>query len=736
MLIDLDKAQAGMEICQDVHHPDEGLLVKSPMVLSDHLIDTLKKYHIQRIHIKNIDQTAHAPPPGNEADGQAHAAAPEVAVHHPAIVISPSRDKMSANMHIEPRGQANETLTAGDIIEALAEKGIVFGIDHEVISQAVASWQKAKKTYLFKNIAQGTAPIAGHDGGLEFTVKHLSQATELERVRGVSHAWELTSDKLSLQRARKNTLVAHKTNPKPPQPGQDIFGRTMETNERVKVAIGCGENIETRRDETEFYALEDGLAYWIDGKLGVTPLNFNGSAEVIVGQDAMHADLLLHPAVDGGAPPSYDDVFHLIKENNILWGIDIELIKQTLKQAAVGAYPHEPLTFATGLVPVAGENGRVEYLFNTQTSLKPRSNKDGSVDFKNVELIQPVAAGKELARLIPPVQGTPGRDITGRELSATNGTPATLPMGPNTTPSPTNPNLLIAAVDGNVGYKGKLIEVTEGYVIKGDVDFSTGNVAYEKSVSVGGDVKAGFSVDCGGDLQVAGTIEDASINVKGTVLCKHGFVGHGQGVLEARGDVNISFTHNKTIRSHGIVTIAHEAINSTILARAAIILEGNPLSAVGGTFCARDYLTAKTIGNLNGTKTILEVGTDFLMAEELSKTEAAMDGNEKNLEKLAESSQKYEHLLHAKKSLTAQDAYIYTKIKEMILKLGQEASDLEQRKKMIIEKMHSTDNAYITIHHAAYPGTFIKFGPRQHIIREEVVGPKTIRLVQQEIRIY
>jgi uncharacterized protein (DUF342 family) len=723
LIINLDTAAAGMEIIQDIRHPDEGLLVASPAILTDHLLEVLKKYHIQRIHIKDIP--AASPNPAAQA-----------AISTPVITITIMPDVMRATMQIEPRGQAEEILTEADIIEALAAKSIMAGIDHSLIAVAVKAWKIEKRSYQYKNIAKGTPPQPGHEGGLQFAVKHLSDVKELEKVKAATHHWQLIPEKLPLQRVCKGALIARKTVGKKPTPGENILGRVIETNEYIHLAIGCGDNVEARTKDTEFYALAEGIVWWIDGKIGLTPLSFDGTAEIIVAPDSMKADLLLHPAFEGGSPPGYDAIWDLFKQNNILWGIDRDIINRLIKQAAEGVYPPEPITIAKGKPPISGENGRIELLFSNQTTLKPKANSDGSVDFRDVELIQPISIGKALARLVPPTMGTPGKDITGRDLTCSNGTAAVLPIGQNTSVSTTDPEILVAAVDGNVRYNGKTIDVNEGFIIKGDVDFSTGNIRYDKSVAVGGDVKSGFSVDCGADLQVTGTIEDAIIHVGASVLCKHGFIGHNKGLVEAKGDINISFTRNETIRCYGMVTIARESINTSIFARKGIILEGNPISAVGGLLCARDFISAKTIGNSSGSKTILDVGCDFLLAEDLTKTEEALETITKNLATLRLSTEKYEKILNVKRKLAPNDAQIYGKINEMMMKLGNEIAALENRKKIITQNMFNFEKAFITIQHSAQPGTFIRFGQRQQSIREELIGPKTIRLVDYEIKIY
>ena len=49
--------------------------------------------------------------------------------------------------------------------------------------------------------------------------------------------------------------------------------------------------------------------------------------------------------------------------------------------------------------------------------------------------------------------------------------------------------------------------------------------------------------------------------------------------------------------------------------------------------------------------------------------------------------------------------------------------------------MHEFENSFIKIEHAGFPGTLIKIGERHMLVKDEIIGPKTIRLINHEIRV-
>jgi uncharacterized protein (DUF342 family) len=339
-----------------------------------------------------------------------------------------------------------------------------------------------------------------------------------------------------------------------------------------------------------------------------------------------------------------------------------------------------------------------------------------------------------LATLHPPQKGIPGKNVLGQEMPCLDGVAAKLPSGKNTLPAPQNPDCLIAAIDGIVRFNGSNVEVFEGFIVPGDIDYSTGNIEYEKSVVVNGDVKSGFSINCGGDLQVKGTIEDCSLNIGGNVLCKFGFIGQGKGIIDSKGDVNLGFMKNQIVKSRKSVNIAKEALNCSIFAKYSITVHGKPISVAGGNLMARDSITVHSVGNHSNIRTLLEIGTDFSLLEELDKTQQQINELSSNFQKLSESYKKFENIITNKKSFPEKNQALILKLTESIQKHKQQMDLLKQRERIIQNKVYSFSSAFISFKHALYPGTIIKIGERNLLIKEEVLGPKKVIYVNNEIK--
>lgn len=743
MVIDIDNAAPGMKLIEDVFLPGGVTLLNSTTVLTEDAINKLKKHNIKRINVEG-DTDEEAPVSEDDAyieeGGERKDTVAETSGHEkdekpsfPKITVQVEEDGFSAYLRIEPIGENNESITVEDLQQVLLDNNVIFGVDESLLEDSVRKWNETKNIVECEKIAKGIPPCPAKEGNLNIKVKHLKNSGDFDRVKNAQYCWELLKASIPIERVDKGTIIAEKDIKIPDVPGMKIFGEEVKSDEVEKVEVKIGENVEEDAENGVYKSLITGLTYYVEDTIGALPIDFNGLSELIISNDNLKADLIIHPAIENGEPSSEDSIKTLIKEKNINFGINTKLVSDIIEKVKNGVYPEQPVTIAQGILPVDGEDGKVEYLFRTASSLKPQVDEQGSVDFKHVSIIQSVKKGKKVARLTAPTKGNPGKDIFSKDIPCKEGTPATLPAGLNTMIDPDDKNALIAQKDGNVRLNGQLVEVFDGFIIKGDVDYSTGNIEYDKSVVVKGDIKSGFAVNCGGDLEVDGTIEDARLTVGGSVLCKYGFMGQGKGIIECKGDVNLNFMKNQTIRCYGNVNIAREALNSTIFASGIITVSGKSVSVAGGRLVAFDGIICNVIGNESGTRTILEVGVDFNILDELKKSEKDLAEFCENREKLMRTYEKLEHLLKLKKVLPQKQKLLFEKLGRAVNGFDKKIDEINERIKNLKNRMSDVGNPFIKIENSAMPGSHFKIAGRNHIVQKEIIGPKTVRFMNSEI---
>ena len=572
------------------------------------------------------------------------------------------------------------------------------------------------------------APVV-KNGALKIAVRYLSAPADVAQLLDSKYFWQIAPLAAKFQRVDRGTIVARRTAESPSLPGHDVFGAPVIPNSMETVQCTFQQdNVITEGNICT--AAVTGITYVDrDEVLKIHPVIFDAMVEVTLSPDNTYAELTLSPPGERGRMPTEGTVREQLQYANVLFGIDDKEMRNFLARfAAKNSSTPQSCVIARETPAVMGEDGRVEFSFNTESLPAPHINPDGSADYKDISIVNPVVRGMLLAKLIPPSQGTPGRDIAGRVLPTLCGTPVTLPAGANTIISPKDPAALIAATNGMVCFDGNSVYISEGYMIEGDVDYSTGNVRYDGPVCVNGDVKSGFDVQCGGSLQVNGSIEDCIVTVKDHVLCRHGFVGNGKGVINAGGNVNLVYVKNQIVIAGGTVNIAQESINSNITARKSIKIHGRNISVIGGIIAAHESIIIKTAGNISGVRTLIQIVPDPELAAQIDTMQTTNSLHKENIKKLIT-------MLDTLPPAQKTDKDFVQKIKNTITSIKHKIVGLDEEMRALSITMNNYDNSYIRIERCAYPGTVFTIGQRNMVVRQMLNSAKTLKLVGQEIKV-
>jgi len=353
----------------------------------------------------------------------------------------------------------------------------------------------------------------------------------------------------------------------------------------------------------------------------------DAQVEASASPDKMKAFLKIRPPEGGGAAPTKAMMLDALREKGIVFGVNPGVIEDLERFPSYG----QTIQVAEGVPSVNGKNGYVTWLVDINKDRKPTIREDGTVDYKDMNIIENVTKGQALAQLIPPVPGTLGRMVTGTEMKPVDGKPAVFSKGRNVIASPDG-QYLLADLDGQILYADGKISVFATYEVKADVDNSTGNIQVVGNVTVRGNVLAGFSVEAGGNVEVEGVVEGAVIKAGGNIILKRGMIGNNKGLLSAGGDIIAKYIENATLEAKG--DIRSEAImHSDIKCGGKLELGGKKGLLVGGVARVGREIEAKVIGSPMSTVTVLEVGVDPNLRERLKALRAEIPSLEENLVK-------------------------------------------------------------------------------------------------------
>lgn len=320
---------------------------------------------------------------------------------------------------------------------------------------------------------------------------------------------------------------------------------------------------------------------------------------VDISRDKMKATVK-YDTRSGTRLPTFDMVMEALRDKEVTFGIDEDEIRKGVESIA-------PFIAASGQPAIAGENAYIDKKFDLSAKGRPVVDEYDKVDYKNMNLFVLVEANQTLAIRIPQTKGKPGKNIFGEVVPAQNGRPIPMPTGKNT--RVLGENQLIATINGQVVVDGSRISVDPRLEIKGSVGVATGDIDFDGSVFISGDVKQGFKVVATGDIEIKGNVSGGEVTGR-SVIVSGGITGANRGKVQAENDVRAAFTENAVVEAGRDIYIADVSLHSTLRAGKKIILEGKGGKIIGGLTVSGEEVNAKVIGNDAFVITRVSVGVD------------------------------------------------------------------------------------------------------------------------------
>ena len=382
------------------------------------------------------------------------------------------------------------------------------------------------------------------------------------------------------------------------------------------------------------------------GAFEYNPANDSVVTIDIVEQEMKAVVFLQKPGI-GGTDLSASAILSFIKNNNVVHGMNLEVL-QNLEDHPVY---DRPVTVAEGTRPRNGEDARIEYNFERDRSKIELLEKNGRVDFRELNLVQNVVEGQVLAQKIPAEEGIQGRTVTGKIIPAKGGRDVRFAVGKNVRLSDDG-LAVIATINGQVVITNDKINVEPVYVIQGDVNLKTGgNVIFLGTVIVKGSVDDGFKVKASGNIEIFGNVGKSEVDAEGDIIVHQGIAGKGGGAVRSGRGVWAKFIENGNIQSGDLVYATDGIINSRVDADKRIICQGKRATIVGGHLRAAEEISAKSLGSVAGSETVLEVGYDPKNKAKLAQLEERIEKIDTDLEEMNLNINTLENLKKVKRTL-------------------------------------------------------------------------------------
>ncbi len=419
-----------------------------------------------------------------------------------------------------------------------------------------------------------------------------------------------------------------------------------------------------------------------------------------VSEDSMTVTARFYPPSETGQRMSMDEFIKDMQFKKIVYGLNQELLKRHFRK---GEYCKN-LVVAEGKPPRHGKDAQIQYFFNTDPQAVPTLKEDGSVDFFNLNTINHCKKGDLLAQIIPEDPGECGYNVAGVQIKPRKVKRATLRFGKNVLQSEDRMSIS-SQVDGCVSLVDDQVFVSDLYEVE-NVDNSTGNIEFEGSVQVNGNVCSGFSVIAQGNVIVKGVVEGAFIRADGDIVITRGMNGMSKGRLEAGGNIIAKFLENSTANASGYVS-AESILHSKVMAGSEITVTGRRGNITGGHVCANYRVSAKTLGAGLGASTLVEVGVNPSLKAEYQ----ALQEELQEIQKVIKKTQPILTNFAEKRAKGVQFSPEQLKyIRSLVALTDSKRKELQEKSSKWEElqaAFEDQNDAYVEITGEAFPGTVI-----------------------------
>ncbi len=449
--------------------------------------------------------------------------------------------------------------------------------------------------------------------------------------------------------------------------------------------------------------------------------NFDAHYEVEIVEDGLTALLTIRPPRLGGAPPSVESIKRKLSQAGVTEGIDWDVIENMVETRRY----NEPVQIAHGRPPEKGETARIEYYFPTDK--KPNfTEKEGRVDFRELGLVNNVQKGDLLAEKEPPTPGRPGLTVTGEKIEASPGEEKELEAGPNVR---REEDKFYAEIDGQVIVEKDVIEVQDVYTVDGDVDYSTGNIDFEGTVIIKGNVRDRFRVRAGGDIVVEKGIGKSYLQAAKNIIINEGIRGKGGAQVNAVGNVVSEFIEHAGVIAQKNVIVSEMILHSRVDAGEGVYVSGGRGLVTGGEIRAGEIISTEEIGSIGTSETRCEVGIDPVYFREMAKIEEKIVSQQEKLDKIERAINSLGH----RQDLDESDREKLDKLEENRDSLKRNIKNYREEQEALVRRASVEGKAAVSCAGKVHSGTRIGIGNDVYLVRASSKEHCTFRKIGDRI---
>jgi len=296
--------------------------------------------------------------------------------------------------------------------------------------------------------------------------------------------------------------------------------------------------------------------------------------------------------------PSEEEIFRQLSLNNIVYGLDKSLIAKVAKEKKSVI----SIVIAQGRLPV----GKLNWHIEIENPYKPTITKTNRADFKKLTSYHFIQKNSKIVSMQDNNQVKNGMTVSGQEI-APEAEHLHFPEYENIILSE-NKKTLLAAVSGYILWKDNTLVIEDVLHIKGNVDYSTGNLKLKGSVVIEGDVRSGFRVETDGSIFVGGSVDAANIvQVLYFQTITNGILGQGRAKVLCGGSLKCAFIQDANVAAQKDVILEKYSLNSVISSGGSIQAKGEDCLIRGGILTAEKGIEINDVGSERAVQTELKI---------------------------------------------------------------------------------------------------------------------------------
>jgi len=620
------------------------------------------------------------------------------------VVLSPtwvSTDNMTAFFVTFPRLGACQTPTVKQIQALLEHHYIEHGIDQDAIITLCKDLQEGEAVDCVTPLARGTPSKQGKGIYYQFSF-NLQEAQHTEQVQRLLKRAETVEHIIDGVPGFATKAVAAGESLATQQPaiqgtiGSDIFGEEVLPEEAEDEELEVGDFVSVSEDGKTFSSE-------IYGYVAATRNRISVLLPIWISKD--HMEVYLVNILPLGAPciPSFEQIQKLLEHASVQYGFDYKAIEMFCEKVKHGLPTEILIPLAQGKTAQSGTDGRLEFALDVES--RPGTlRKDGSIDFKELNLTPPISEHQLIGTRVPATKGIRGMDVNGQETPAEDGQDIYVKGGEKIRLEQRkgHPDQFFSEAKGGLDilHRSVATETKTRQEIRlavypvrevhGNVDYSTGDILYPGTVHVRGSIKSGFNVTAEGSVVIEGHVENkVRIRAGGSLVVQHGIAGVDT-QIESGGSIHTKYISGATVHLKEDLTAGSYILNASVRAGGSVTVfnpqqTGRKSGAIiGGAVVAVQQIRAQNVGSNTASATYLIAGVEFALLKKVSTLQKGLDIDQVMINRLMqilnlESTDTLEIKERLQKSQGGQRKTVLTSIKKLI-------ELLMRCKKAVVEK--------------------------------------------------